>query len=77
MTSKEIIKELYKFVEVFGSIQKREFQVKARGIEEKWVTICKITKKDIEQLERDLDEYELLKRRNKTINKKINYIKSC
>lgn len=61
MTSKEILKELYKFVEALGSVQKKVFELKTRDLDDKWVTICKITKGDIEQLEKDLDEYEQLK----------------
>lgn len=61
MTNKEILNQLYKFVEAFGSVQKRLFEIKTRNADEEWITICKITKEDIEQLEKDLEEYEKLK----------------
>ena len=51
---KEIINQLYKLVKVFGSVH-------IKDSDDKWITVCKITKNDIEQLEKDLDEYEQLK----------------
>jgi len=56
MTDKEIIKEIKKMAAAFGSV--------TRLVDgEKWVTIAQVKKEDVEQIEKDLEMLELIKKR--------------
>lgn len=54
MTNKEIVKEMFKMVSVCSSVTMKK--------DDKWVTIAQLKKEDVEQIEKDLEVLELLKK---------------
>lgn len=73
MTSKEVIEEMKKIVSICGSVKMKK--------DGKWVTIAQLKKEDVEQIEKDLDVLDILKKQitvteNKTICDSGNYITS-
>ena len=55
MTSKEIVKEMFKMVSICGSVTMKK--------DDKWVKIAQLKKEDVEQVEKDLEILELIKER--------------
>lgn len=60
MTSKEIVKEMLKMVTAFG-LNRSELTVKRR-VDDEWVTLAQLKKEDVEQVEKDLEVLDILKK---------------